>query len=50
MYSTTDKELSISLFMCFIIFNFGQIKMIFRGDDNLKKSLLQMQMFIDIVT
>ena len=37
MYSTTTKELSISLFMCFRIFNFGQIKMIFRGDENLKK-------------
>ena len=24
--------------------------MIFRGDENLKKTLLQMQMFIDIVT
>ena len=36
MYSTT-KELSISLFMCFRIFNFRQIKMIFRGDGNLKK-------------
>ena len=37
MYSTTTKELSISLFMCFIIFIFGQIKMIFLGDENLKK-------------
>ena len=36
MYSTTTKELSISLFMCFKIFNLGQIKMIFRGDKNLK--------------
>ena len=34
--------------MCFRIFNFEQIKMIFRGDENLKKSLLQMQMFLDI--
>ena len=34
MYSTTTKELSISLFMCFRIFNFGRIKMIFRGDEN----------------
>ena len=42
MYSTTTKELSISLFMCFRIFNFGQIKMIFRGDKTYKKSLLQM--------
>ena len=32
MYSTTTKELSISLFMCFRNFNCGQIKMIFRGD------------------
>ena len=47
--STTTKELSISLFMCFRIFSFGQIKIIFRGDENFKKSLLQMQMFIDIV-
>ena len=37
MYSTTTKELSISLFMCFRIFNFGQMKMIFREDENLKK-------------
>ena len=37
MYSTTTKELSISLFMCFRLFNFEQIKMIFRGDENLKK-------------
>ena len=41
MHSTT-KELSISSFMCFRIFNFGQINMIFRGDENLRKSLLQM--------
>ena len=36
MYSsaTTTKELYISLFMCFRIFNFGQIKMIFCGDEN----------------
>ena len=33
----TTKELSISLFMCFRIFNFGQIKMIFFGDENFKK-------------
>ena len=37
MDSTTTKELSIFLFMCFRIFNFGQIKRIFRGDENLKK-------------
>ena len=37
MYSTCTKELSISLLMCFRILNFGQIKMIFRGDENLKK-------------
>ena len=37
MYSTTTKELSISLFMCFRILKFGQIKMIFRGDENFKK-------------
>ena len=44
MYSTTTTtDMSISLFMRFRIFNFGQIKMIFRGDENLKKtSLLQM--------
>ena len=36
MYTAT-KELYISLFMCFRIFNFGQIKIIFRGDENLKK-------------
>ena len=40
MYSTTTKELSISLFMCFRIFDFGQIKMIFRGDENFKKNLI----------
>ena len=51
MYFATTKELSIALFMCFRIFNFGQIKMIFRGDENLKKkSLLQIQIYIDIVT
>ena len=33
------KELSIPLFICFRIFNFGQIKMIFPGDENLKKNL-----------
>ena len=38
MYSTTTKELPISLLMCFRIFNFGQINMIFRGDEILKKS------------
>ena len=36
MYSTTTKGLSNSLFMCFRIFNFEQIKMIFRGDETLK--------------
>ena len=48
MYFATTKELSISLFMCFRILNFGQIKMILRGDEN--KSLLQIQIYIDIVT
>ena len=42
MYSTKTKELSISLLMCFRIFNFGQIKLIFRGDEDLKKSLLHL--------
>ena len=37
MYSTTTKELSISVFMYFRIFKFEQIKMIFRGDENLRK-------------
>ena len=37
MCSTSTKELFMFLFMCFSIFNFGQIKMIFRGDENLKK-------------
>ena len=37
--STTTKELSTSLFMCFRIFNFGQIKMIFCGEENFKKFL-----------
>ena len=37
MYSSaTSKELSLSLFMCFKIFNFGQIQMIFSGDENFK--------------
>ena len=37
MYSsTTTKEVSISMFMCFRIFNFGQIKMKFCGDENFK--------------
>ena len=40
--TTTNIELFIFLFMCFRIFNFGQIKMIFRGDKNFKKSLLLM--------
>ena len=37
MHSTTTKEQSISLFMSFRIFNFGQIKIIFLGNENLKK-------------
>ena len=41
MYSTTTKELSIFLFMCFRIFNFSQIKMIFRGDENLRKFFIE---------
>ena len=40
MCSTTTKELFIFLFMCFRIFNFGQIKMIFRGDENLKQNFI----------
>ena len=39
---TSTKELSISFFYVFRIFTFGQIKMIFCGDENLKKyALLQ---------
>ena len=34
--SSVTKELSISLFMCFRIFNFGQIKMILCRDKNFK--------------
>ena len=34
MYCTTIKYLSISLLMCFRIFNFEQIKMISHGDEN----------------
>ena len=49
MYSTATQGLSNSLFMWLRIINLGQIKMIFRGAENFKKSLLQMQMFIDIV-
>ena len=37
MYSTSTKEQSISVFKCFRISHFEQIKMIFRGDENLKK-------------
>ena len=42
MYSstTTSKELSISLFMYLKSFNFGQIKMIFSGDENIKQLLI----------
>ena len=40
MYSTSTKELSISGFMYFRTFNFGQIKTIFRGDENLKNFLI----------
>ena len=40
MYSTTSKELSISLFMWFRILNFGLIKTKFRGDENLKKIII----------
>ena len=36
------KKLFISLFMCFRIFYCGQIKMIFLGDENFKKSVLQL--------
>ena len=49
-FTTTTKELSISLFVCFRTFNFGQIKMIFCEDETSKIALLQIQMFIDIVT
>ena len=38
MYSTTTKELFISLYMCLSL-TFGQIKLIFRGDENLTKFL-----------
>ena len=42
MYSSTNitKELSVSLFMCFRILYFGQIKMIFCGDENFKKCFI----------
>ena len=46
MYSTTTKELSISLFMCFRIFNFGQIKMIFRGNETLKIFIANVNVYI----
>ena len=45
MYSTTTKELSISLFICFRIFNFEQINMIFRGDENFKKSIANVNVY-----
>ena len=38
--STTTKELSITLHMCLRIFNFGQIKMIFCGDENFKNCII----------
>ena len=37
--TTTTKELSITLFMCFRIFNFGQIKIVFCLDGNFKQLL-----------
>ena len=45
MYSTTTKELSISLLMCLRIFNFGQIKMISRGDENLKTFIANVNVY-----
>ena len=36
MCSTTTKELSISLFMCFRIFNFGKNQSKICGDENFK--------------
>ena len=51
MHSVTTKELPMSLFMCFRIFNFGQIKMIFHGDENLKKIFIaNVNVYKDIVT
>ena len=38
--TTTPKELSFSLLICFRIFNFGQIKMVFCGDRNLKNRFI----------
>ena len=35
-FSTVTKELSVSLFMCFRILNFEQIKRIFCGYKNFK--------------
>ena len=46
MYSLTAKELSISLLMCFRIINFGQIKMIFRGDENLNFFIANVNVYI----
>ena len=43
MYSSTTTstiEQSIYLFMCFRIFNFGQIKIIFCQDENFKELLI----------
>ena len=45
MYSTTAKELCISLFVWFRVFNFGQIKMIFRGDENFKKCVVNVNVY-----
>ena len=37
--NNNNKKLSISVFIRFRISNFGQIKMIFLGDENFKKLL-----------
>ena len=44
------KSCLISLFMCSRIFNFGQIIMVFRVDENLKNIFIANVNFIDIVT
>ena len=45
MYSTTAKELCISLFIWFRVINFGQIKMIFRGDENVKIIIVNVNVY-----
>ena len=46
----TTKEVSFSVLMCFRIFNFGQNKMIFCGDENFKYLLYRACKCVDVIT